>query len=119
MSLADLAALLDAHGVETHVRYASDSTVDDFRAAVQRNLSNEGDFVVVNYQREGLGQGRMGHISPLAAYDANTDRALILDTARHKYPPTWVPLEALYEATEEVDSASGESRGCVEVSLAP
>jgi hypothetical protein len=34
--------------------------------------------VIVNYLRMALGQERGGHISPLAAYDAETDRFLAL-----------------------------------------
>jgi hypothetical protein len=35
--------------------------------------------VIVNYLRNAIGQEWGGHISPLAAYDADTDRFLILD----------------------------------------
>jgi hypothetical protein len=44
----------------------------------------------VNYQRGALGQKESGHISPLAAYNAASDRFLILDVAAYKYPPVWV-----------------------------
>ena len=44
----------------------------------------------MNYLRKAIGQERGGHISPLAAYDAKSDRFLILDVARYKYPPVWV-----------------------------
>jgi hypothetical protein len=83
---------------------------------VERNLSNEDDYLLVNYQREVLGQERVGHISPLAAYDRDSDRVLILDTAGYKYPPTWVPMESLFTAMSTVDSASGKSRGFIEIS---
>jgi hypothetical protein len=43
--------------------------------------------VIVNYLRKAIGQEKGGHISPLAAYDAETDRFLILDVSRYKYPP--------------------------------
>ena len=63
-----------------------------------------------------LGQGETGHISPVAAYDRQTDSLLIMDTASNKYPPTWVPLELLVKAMRTVDSASGRMRGYVEIS---
>jgi hypothetical protein len=85
------------------------------RAAIERNLSHQGDFVLVNYQREVLGQGRVGLISPLAAYDRESDRVLILDTAAHKYPPTWVPLTSLVSAISTTDGATGKTRGFLEV----
>ena len=38
-----------------------------------------------------------GHFSPIGGYSAAEDMVLILDTARFKYPPHWVPLEMLYK----------------------
>lgn len=70
-------------------------------------------YAAACYQRELLGQDRVGHISPLAAYDR--DKVLILDTAAHKYPPTWAPVERLFAAMQTVDGSSGKMRGYVEV----
>jgi hypothetical protein len=115
MSLAQLTDLLRAHGVDAELFYASDSDVAVFRTIVQKNLQTRGDFVVVNYERAVLGQGETGHISPLAAYNAQADRVLILDVAAYKYPPAWVATQALWNAMNTVDSASGRSRGFVVV----
>jgi hypothetical protein len=115
MSLPDLAGLLNAHGLETSVHHADQFSVVEFRTAVEQNLATDEDFLLVNYQREALGQGRVGHISPLAAYDRETDSVLIMDTAAHKYPPTWVPIKLLYAGMNTTDSASGKMRGYVEV----
>jgi hypothetical protein len=38
-----------------------------------------------------------GHFSPVGGYSEAEDMVLILDTARFKYPPHWVPLEMLYK----------------------
>jgi len=69
----------------------------------------------VNYDRKALGQAGGGHISPVAAYHAPTDRVLILDVARYRYPSVWVPLADLWEAIRTTDSTSGRSRGVVVV----
>jgi len=116
MSLPDLGGLLAAHDLQVDLRHADSLSVDEFRAVVANNLSSPDDYLLVNYQREVLGQSRVGHISPIAAYDADTDRVLIMDTASYKYPPTWVELPKLYEAMNTIDGASGKSRGYVEVS---
>jgi hypothetical protein len=116
MSLTDLGGLLAAHGVNAEVEHAGAGSVDGFREVVQRNLANPDDFLLVNYERGVLGQGSVGHISPLAAYDLETDRVLIMDTASYKYPPTWVPLPMLYEAMKTTDTATGRLRGYVAVS---
>jgi hypothetical protein len=60
--------------VEAAVHHASDSSVEKFRAVVRDYLSQESRFVIVNYLRKAIGQEKGGHISPLAAYDAETDR---------------------------------------------
>jgi hypothetical protein len=117
MSLAELAGLLNAYELQATVRHADEFTLAEFRSIVELNLSTSGDYLLVNYQREELGQGRAGHISPLAAYDRDSDSILVLDTAAHKYPPTWVPLELLYAAMKTTDGSSGKMRGLVEVSL--
>ena len=115
MSLSDLAGLLRAHGADVRLHHADASSVEAFREVVDENLGTEGDYVLVNYQREVLDQGRVGHISPLAAYNGETDRVLILDTAAHKYPPTWVPLDLLFAAMATTDPSTGKTRGFVEV----
>ena len=115
MSLEELAGLLRAHGAIVNVHHADGFTVEEFRDAVATNLGNERDYLVVNYQREVLGQSRVGHISPLAAYDADSDLVLVMDTASHYYPHTWVPLEKLYAAMATTDPSSGKQRGYLRV----
>jgi hypothetical protein len=115
MSLGQLAALLRAHGLEATVSYASDTNLETFRAMAKQNLRTEGDMLLVNYQRAVLGQEEMGHISPIAAYNAATDRLLVLDVATYKYPPVWVSTEAMWRAMSTTDSASGRTRGFVVV----
>ncbi len=68
------------------------------------------------YLRRSIGQERGGHISPLAAYNADTDQVLILDVSRYKYPPVWVEVEDLWNAVNTVDSVSGLTRGVVVIS---
>lgn len=117
MTLQQLDGLLAAHGLETRLVHGDDIDVDEFRSLLAQNLSKTGDYLLVNYQREDLGQGRSGHISPVGAYNADADRVLIMDTADFKYPHTWVPLELLHKALLEVDSASERPRGLLEVTL--
>jgi glutathione gamma-glutamylcysteinyltransferase len=46
----------------------------------------------LSYSRKVLGQTGDGHFSPVGGYHPGKDLALIMDTARFKYPPHWVPL---------------------------
>ena len=98
MSLRELGTLLSAHGARVSVVKASSTDVDAFRQAVRSNLSRSGDYLLVNYERKYLGQTQSGHISPVAAYHAQSDRLLILDVAAHKYPPVWVRLDEVWDA---------------------
>lgn len=52
-----------------------------------------------------------GHFSPIAGYHTGQDMALILDVARFKYPPHWVPLPLLWEAMNTIDESTGLLRG--------
>jgi len=115
MSLAELSELLRAHGVEVTTHYAADTDLNAFRSIARQNLETVGDFLMVNYERAALGQKEGGHISPVAAYNAATDRMLILDVAAHKYPPVWVSTAALWNAMNTLDRTSRRTRGFVVV----
>lgn len=116
MTLDELGALMAVYGLDVGVVHASDSSLDEFRRAAAEDLADRKRFVLVNYLRKGIGQEAGGHISPLAAYDADTDRFLILDVSRYKYPPVWVKAESLFAAMDTPDSDNGNrSRGYVVV----
>jgi hypothetical protein len=115
MSLEALAGLLRAHGAPATAHHA-DEGVAAFRAALRRNLAAPGDYVIVNWRRDALGEeGEYGHHSPVSAYDEAGDRVLILDVGAHAYPKTWAPVERLFAAMDTVDGDGGEKRGWVEV----
>ena len=114
MTLDELGALLAAHPVEVEVHHAADATPDAFRASARDYLARERHFVVVNYLRKAIGQETGGHISPLAAYDAETDRFLVLDVSRYKYPPVWVGAADLFKAMNTTDKDNqNKTRGYV------
>lgn len=103
MSLSELAALAERVGLRAELVYADTLTPESFRERLTANLTQEGDFVVVNYQRGVLNQGGAGHISPVGAYDPDRDAFLVLDTAAYRYPFTWVPASLLYDAVHTKD----------------
>lgn len=117
MTLDELGAILLSYGLHTRVVHGADITLDAFRVLLRDSVERSGDIVLVNYFRPTIGQEGGGHISPIAAYDAETDRVLILDVARYRYPPVWVATEALWSAIRTVDSSSNLSRGIVEASV--
>ena len=114
MTLDQFGGVLKAHDLSVDIRHAGDTNVDDFRKAAVAALEDDDHFVAVNYLRKAIGQETGGHISPLAAYDADTDRFLILDVSRYKYPPIWVEAAALYGAMNTPDASNGDkTRGYV------
>ena len=113
MTLSELATLLRSHGLRVDAIHGSDLDRIGFRRRLQQSLKDPSDRLLVNYDRRRLGQEGGGHISPVAAYHAGRDQALILDVARYRYPAVWVPLEDLWQAIRSIDPSSGRSRGIV------
>lgn len=67
--------------------------------------------MIAAYSRSVLKQSGSGHFSPIGGYHADRDMVLIMDVARFKYPPHWVPLQALYEAMQPIDPDTSRPRG--------
>jgi hypothetical protein len=86
------------------------------RESIKVALADPDKRFVANYSRKPIGQMGDGHISPVAAYDSKTDRVLILDVAKYKYPPVWITVTGLYVGMQSIDSGSGKPRGFVVVS---
>lgn len=114
MTLDELGGLFVSFGLSAKVTHASQASLDEFRATAIDYLAKKKHYVVVNYLRSTLGQLRGGHISPLAAYDEKTDRFLVLDVARFKYPAVWVTAADLFKAMNTVDAGNDDhSRGYI------
>lgn len=117
MTLDQLGGVLALQPLNVEVHHAADSSVDKFRQTVREYLAKPDHHVIINYLRKAIGQERGGHISPLAAYDAETDRFLILDVARYKYPPVWVKADELFASMNTEDSDNGNrTRGYILIS---
>jgi Phytochelatin synthase len=116
MTLQQIGSLLASYGVNVKVYHATDSSLESFRNRASENLKQKNNLIIINYLRKEIGQEKGGHISPLAAYNEQTDRFLILDVSRYKYPPVWVKTADLWKAINTTDSDSKKARGFVFVS---
>jgi hypothetical protein len=117
MKLDQLKELLEQWGVTVEVYHADQSSAKDFRRRAVDALKTKDRFVIVNYDRATEHQEGRGHISPLAAYDLKSDRFLILDVARYKYPPSWAKADQLWDAMNTDDTEKPtQKRGFVIVS---
>jgi hypothetical protein len=116
MTREQMAETLVAQGVRAE-SIAGDTLNDEsLRTLLQKALLDDGQFVLANYLRANLGQVGGGHWSVLAAFDAQSDRVLILDVAKYKYPPAWVNISTLRQAIATIDTTSNKARGLVIVS---
>ena len=117
MTLDQLGKLIALHPVALEVHHAGNFKSDAFRAAARDYLASRIILCWSNYLRKAIGQQIGGHISPLAAYDAEADRFLILDVARYKYPPVWVKASDLFDAMNTTDAVNNnQTRGYVLIS---
>jgi hypothetical protein len=113
MTLEQLHGLLASVGTRVQRYHGETLSLEQLRWLLRRGLADGTDRLLANYDRRALGQSGGGHISPLAAYDPDHDRVLVLDVARYRYPAVWVATPDLWRAIRSVDSSSGRSRGLI------
>uniref|UniRef100_A0A1I7XT37 glutathione gamma-glutamylcysteinyltransferase n=1 Tax=Heterorhabditis bacteriophora TaxID=37862 RepID=A0A1I7XT37_HETBA len=87
--------------------------LDTLRQEIISSVKGESTVIVANYDRSQLNQTGTGHFAPLAAFHWQSDRVLILDVARFKYPPHWVKISDLQKAMCSIDNMTKQSRGWV------
>lgn len=112
ITLDHFACLARCNGVSAATHRASESSIEAFRADLRSAATSaSGPVLAASYSRSALGQTGDGHFSPVAGFHEGRDVALVLDVARFKYPPHWVPVPMLWEAMLPSDPVTGRSRG--------
>ncbi|MEJ8856715.1 phytochelatin synthase family protein [Variovorax robiniae] len=107
-------AMLRGNGLVTRAVVVDDALSEQsIRADMADNLARSGDYVIVNYRREAVGQKGGGHISPVGAYDAASDSFLVLDVNPSAAGWAWIPTATLVKAMRTFDTV--ENRGYVVV----
>ncbi len=105
-------AMLRGNGLATTMVVVDDARAEQaVRADLVANLARAGDYVIVNYRREAVGQQGGGHISPLGAYDAASDSFLVLDVNPAAAGWVWMPTATLVKGMRSFDRI--ENRGYV------
>jgi len=113
ITLDQLNEIARIYGLTSNAYHADQfRSLKDFREFMIKAMSKK-KFIIVNFARKELRQEGGGHHSPLAAYDENRDRFLLLDVAKYKYPPYWVKTKDLWKAiyTEDSDAEKNKWRG--------
>ena len=78
--IRQLDEMLRANGVSTKLVVVNDDLPEaDIRNDLVQSLSQPGHYVIVGFLRRAAGEKGGGHISPLGAYDAQSDSFLLLD----------------------------------------
>lgn len=111
-TLEQLSYIARCNGLSVDMYFQEEGTLAVFRHhLLQVSTAPAGEHMLVSYSRKTVGQTGSGHFSPIGGYHAARDLALILDVARFKYPPHWLPVSLLWEAMADVDTTSARSRG--------
>lgn len=118
MTIEKLGCLAHCNGAESKLKFGSNVSLEEFRRDIEAvcsfsNNSGTSDrrVMILSYHRPAVNQTGSGHFSPIGAFDSTSDMVLIMDVARFKYPPHWLPVEMLYAAMQPIDPDSGRSRG--------
>jgi glutathione gamma-glutamylcysteinyltransferase len=113
LAIDEVACLARCNGAEARVEHHA-AGIDRLRADVLAAARSPLEpIVVASYARSSLGQTGSGHFSPIGGYHEGRDLALVLDVARFKYPPHWVPLAQLHAAMHDADPDTGSPRGWI------
>ena len=114
LNIDQLACLARCNWAKVTLVRTDATTLNTWRAAL--GAAAGGDAVMIaSYDRAALGQTGSGHFSPIGGYHRARDLVLVLDVARFKYPPHWVPAKHLWEAMRAQDPTTGQPRGWVEL----
>jgi glutathione gamma-glutamylcysteinyltransferase len=122
MNFKEFEMLGTCHGVciKSYPAVESDALgMEAFRKVVSEVSSSDKaeQFIISNFSRKALLQTGNGHFSPIGGYLPSKDLVLVMDVARFKYPPFWVPLADLWKSMVVQDDESGDSRGYFVVSV--
>lgn len=107
VTLAEFAKMLKkGHNFSVKEIYAKDNneeSLNKFRQNLKDVLSEDKKFILANFNGKVAGSKTNGHISPLVAYNEDSDSLLVLDVALHKNQWFWVDLATFYSAMNTKD----------------
>ncbi|KAJ2742546.1 hypothetical protein GGI20_004409 [Coemansia sp. BCRC 34301] len=87
------------------------ATREEFLRDIKYVTQRDDVFMVLSFSRSVLGQTGDGHFSPIGAFHEESGMALVLDSARYKYPSWFGHVDKLYDSLQPVDAETGLPRG--------
>ena len=110
--IRQLDEMLRANGATTELTIVDDNKAEqDIRSELVENLKRRGDYVIVAFLREAVGERGGPHISPVGAYDTESDSFLILDVNPASADWVWMPTATLIKGMRTFDKV--ENRGYI------
>ncbi|GMT15260.1 hypothetical protein PFISCL1PPCAC_6557 [Pristionchus fissidentatus] len=121
LTLAQVSCLASCNRLNSDMHNAApnEDSIASFRRDVLRSVRFDDVILLASYNRSVLSQTGTGHFSPVAAYHSASDKVLLMDVARFKYPPHWVDLRLFHDAMCSIDKTSEKTRGYLNLSLVP
>lgn len=116
MNLEEVQQVVETFGVTATVFHGDSIDIEQLRSILIDVLNDPKKILLSEYHRQKLEQVGVGHFSPIAAYNESSDKVLIMDVSRYKYPPVWVKLDTFLESLRGGDS-EGNPLGLVLLSL--
>ena len=117
LKLEDLKGVLESYRLAVE-KFPADADIEsgaeNFRKKLKAVLAEKQRFILINYKSDTVGQLGSGHISPVGAYDEQSDSVLVLDVAGYQNPWLWIPVSDLYASMHIKDGK--EYRGYLVVS---
>jgi hypothetical protein len=122
VSLDEIGPLIDeslkAYGItakKVEVVHTEDASLKT-KAKLHEDLlkiESSGNTIILANFIQGIytGDAQVGHFAPLAAYDAESKRVLVMDPDREWYEPYWVSEETLLNGMNTPDKQTGHKRG--------
>jgi hypothetical protein len=112
LNMEQVASLLECHlhlaksvDWKVTIQYVDEThqTVGKMKFDLKNALADPNSRILVNYDRSAIGQNGGGHWSPVGSYSEKEDTFLLLDVAKYKYPPVWVPSDRLFDGMSTQD----------------
>lgn len=116
-------AALKAYGIKgsvqiLHVEDTKPKTIAAIKSVLAKNEKSRTNFIIANFiQSAFTDDSEAGHISPVGAYDAASDRVLVMDVDREWYEPYWVSTAQFVKGLATKDSGAKQYRGLVLIEL--
>jgi hypothetical protein len=96
-------------------------TLEAFKQEVEQSVKDTADVHILNFNTKIAHDNpnlEGGHFSLLADYDPTTQEVTVADTNPKRYTRFWkCPIDRMYKACVDKDSASDRSRGMIVVKL--